>query len=766
MDQKESRDLEDAVLKKWLSAWPFHFDSNTSKKIFIIDTPPPYINADLHVGHAASYAHIDTVARIRRFLGDEVLFPFGVDKNGLPIEVQAEKEYGIDVRKTDRDEYVKKCRELLQKYENVNADVFRRLGFSFNNYKVGSALGDAYETDSPQYRAYGQEIFIKLWNDKKIYEDSQLVNYCTVCKTTLSDAEVEYEEKETKLYSIRVKVDGKNLEIATTRPELIPACAAIAVNPEDQRYVGLKSAIMPITGEIVPVIYDARINKDFGSGLMMVCSYGDKRDEELFRDYDLKEKIIIDENGKIIGTGRYDGLTVSKGRETIISDIKAMGALIGEKSTVAQKPLCWRSKNPVEIIRAKEFYLKQRHLKSDLIRLAGEMKFYKDESRQMLLDWIKSLDRDWPISRTRYYGTEIPLWKCTSCGEYCAPAPGRYYQPWREEFPEKKCTNCGSDKLVGERRILDTWMDSSNSNLFISGYGRSDSFFKDHFPVSLRPQGKDIIRSWLFYTTVKSYLVVDKKPFENVMVTNHAVDESGEKFSKSKGNGVPIKKALEDHGADVIRLWAYLGGDLLEGDIRYSKEKLNEAKRIVNKITNIAKFVGQFKDGGVSVPPDTFDLVFTMQFNNIYNNILEKYENYKFFDAVKTLKDFTINVFADHYIELKKGFAYKNDASTVHTLNHIVCGVLELFNPIIPFITQHLYASLYSKDINMARFEIKAGAKDMSKEIQKIMDYDSAIWIKKQTAGLALNNEIGNVSIPEELSAYRDVLINAHKLKI
>ncbi len=768
MNAQERIKIENDVLEDWEKSWPFGFSKKSNAGVFSIDTPPPYINAELHVGHAAAYTYIDTVARVKRALGFNVLFPFGLDKNGLPIEVQAEKEFGVDIRKTPREEYVEACRNLLDKYRDKNKNVFKRLGFSFNSYTVTGELGGAYETDSQEYRAFGQSIFIKLWKEGKIYEDTQLVNYCTACHTTLSDAEVEYEEKDSKLFTISVKIDGKMLDIATTRPELIPACAALCVNPADNRYTGLNKAIMPVTGVEVPVIRDESIDLNFGTGVMMICSYGDKRDAELFKKYNLKEKIIIDENGKMQDSGDYTGLSVSKAREKIVDDLKKGGHLIKEEVIKTEKPICWRSKNAVELIREKELYLKQKELKDMLTELSGSMEFYKKESRQILLDWIKSIDRDWPISRTRYYGTEIPLWKCKDCGEYVAPEPGRYYQPWKETPKDLGCGKCGSKKLTGETRIFDTWMDSSNSNLFILGYGKDSKFFEKNFPTSIRPQGKEIIRTWLFYTMLKSYQLTGKKPFNEVLITNHAIDEFGEKFSKSKGNGILIEKALKENGGDVIRLWAYLGGNLVEGDIRYSKEKINEAERIINKISNIAKFISQFGKDQTTQPNkiDGFDEVFIKEFNRIYNNILIQYNQYDFFKALREIKNFVINIFADHYLELRKSSAYDGDKSAIFTLNHILMNTLELLNPIAPFFTQHIYQGLYSKDIKQSIFSNKLDTQDFSELIQSIGDFDSTVWTTKKSSGIPLNGEISGIAIPADLQNYKDVFIKAHKIKI
>ncbi len=791
MEKVGFEQVENTILERWKKEKPFRFDKTTGGEIFSIDHAPPYINERLHVGHLASNTYTDTIARLMRLSGRNVLFSLGLDRNGLPIEIQAEKEYGVDIRKTPREEFLKACKLVLDKYENKNKESLERLGMSFNELEVTNKLGTMYETDSSLYRSMTQDSFIELWNGGLIYEDTKIVNYCSACHTTVADAEVEYEEKETSLNFIKLDIDGKTFEIATTRPELIPACAAIAANPSDERYSGLKKAVMPITNAIIPLVYDTSIDKDFGTGLMMICSFGDKNDVVLFKKFGLKEKIIISNNGKIKDTVKYDGLSVSKAREKIIEDLKSAGVLTKSSLTKAQKPTCWRSHTPIEFLPEKEFYLKQKEFKDELFSISKKMRVVSEKSRQILDNWINSVDQDWPISRTRFYGTEIPLWSCNKCSRYLVPKPGKYYQPWKEQYPGESCT-CGSKDIKGETRVLDTWMDSSVSNMFVLGYNMDKKFFEGHFPASVRVQGKEIIRTWLFYSLLKSYLMKKDVPFESVLVHYHVTDEKGEKMSKSKGNGVFMEDAIKEHGADIVRLWVYLSGDLLDGDIRYSKDKLNEAKRIITKLRNMANFIRQFKyekDGEQQVIDD-MDAVIMNAFDSVYNSVLKNYLKYNFFKGVKELKDFMINVFADHYLELKKPYAYAGDKSTLFTLNYVFKNCLELLNPVIPFVTEYVYGEMNNANINTARLATKKEASHLILSLEKtrpgameflnadlrtkycverlsrLMEFDSMVWTKKKSKGIALNAEISEVDIPADLEPFKEVLIKAHKLKI
>ena len=753
------------VTEKWEKTNSFRFNIDSDKPVFSIDTPPPYINAIIHVGNAMDYIINDAIARLERLNGKEVLFPFGLDKNGLPIEVQVEKEYKVNILNTDREKFLNLCNELLKRYSNESKTAMIKLGISFNNFSFGDSIGDAYETDSNLFRSTTQQIFIDLWKKGYIYEDKKIVNYCPVCHTTIADSEVEYEEADTSLYRIKVLVDGTEKEIATTRPEMIPACVALVANTSDERFKGLKTAKMPITNASVPVIFDESIDKNFGTGLMMLCSYGDKHDLELIRKHGLQEKIIITEEGRIKNTSlRYDGMLIIEARKSIVEDLRSAGYLIGEEKIHSQHPICWRSKTPIEFIPEKEFYVKQKEFKEDLLSLSMKMKFYPESSRQILLDWINSIDQDWPISRTRYYGTEIPLWKCMDCGEYLFVEDGKYHQPWKEPYPNGTCPKCGSKNIVGEKRILDTWFDSSGTNMFIAGFMRNNSFFDRAYPVSVRIHGKEIVRSWTFYSLLKSYILRKEVPFKEVVVHFHVVDQKGEKMSKSKGNTVTAIDALKSIPPDAFRLWVFLSGNPLEGDIRFSQDKINEAKRIINKVKNLAKFLSQFEYAETKEIGD-FDRMVMEYFNWIYNSILEDFNRYDFFSGLLRLKNFLINVFADHVVELRKSALYRGEKPPAYVLNYILKNSLILMNPLAPFTSDYLFDVLFRSDINKEKFELKEPEADHSQIIEKIIELDSSIWKYKKDHGLSLNSPIESFKLDKELVGYKDIFSDAHKVK-
>ncbi|HIE14910.1 TPA: valine--tRNA ligase, partial [Candidatus Bathyarchaeota archaeon] len=456
--------VEPLLFKRWQDKGIYKFDKYRKGGIFSIDTPPPYVNTPIHIGQAYTYVWMDIFARYRRMTGYNVLFPIGLDKNGLPVEVQAEKTFNITLHEMPREEFIEKCKKILKESGNRSLDTFKRLGLSFNSWELRHELGGLYETDDPEYRRLTQETFIEFWNRGLIYEDEKTTNYCPVCRTTISDAEVEYIEEETDLNYIKFKVKetGEEVLIATTRPELLCACRVVLYNPTDERYKHLegKHVIVPIYGRQVKIITHPYAKPEFGSGLVMICSFGDYSDIRILRELNLEPIYAIEPDGTMNeNAGPYKGLKVEDARRKIIADLKAGDLLVKVERIRQRKPVCWRSKNPIEFVPMKEFYLKQVKFKDEILRIADEMKFFAPESKQILIDWVNSIDIDWVISRRRYYGTEIPIWYCKRCRYIYVPEPGRYYQPWKEKPPLKKCPKCGCTEFRGEDRTFDTWFD-------------------------------------------------------------------------------------------------------------------------------------------------------------------------------------------------------------------------------------------------------------------------------------------------------------------
>jgi valyl-tRNA synthetase len=760
--------IEKKMLELWESENLYVFNIRSKKKKFVIDTPPPYPSGrPWHIGAAAQYSQIDMIARTARMLGYEVLFPIGIDRNGIPVELYVERTYKVSMRSVPRKEFIELCSKALDELEAEMLSIMRRMGLSadFENH---------YRTDSPEYRALTQKTFIKLWNEGLIYEATRPNNYCWECGTTIADAEVEYEELPTKLVYMKFKVKetGEDLVVASTRPELLCSCKAIIVNPNDERYVHIHGlhAIVPIYSTEVPIIPHSAAKPEFGTGVMMVCSYGDYTDVQLFRELGLEEVVAIGEDGKMTErAGKYAGLKVEDARKKIIEDMEREGLLVKVEDIVHRTPICERSKTPIEIIPMKEYYLKQLYAVKDLDRLARKMKFHPEMHRQLLLDWINSLKIDYPISRRRYYATEIPIWYCKRCGTPIVPPPNRYYRPWCEPPPFEACEKCGCTEFIGEERTFDTWMDSSISPLFITKYNTDEKFHKALYPASIRPQGKDIVRTWLYYTLLRCYQLTGKEPFKHVWISGLGLDEKGEKMSKSKGNVIDPVPILEKYGADAFRFWNAQEASL-GYDFRISEARIASATKFLTKLWNLSRFVSSFPipRRAKLMPTDKWILA---ELSVLIRESLKHYKDFNFFYPARLIRDFVWNVFADHYVEMVKtraygvGFTKSEQKAAWFTLHTVLKSVLLLLAPIVPFITDALWRQLYGKhSIHLETFPKAIWSTAYRKFTEPLIEFNSSIWAKKKSLGLSLKDPI-ECEIPRKLKVFEKDLKAMHNIK-
>ena len=746
------------------------YEFKKSEKVFSIDTPPPYPSGKpWHIGAVAHYSQIDMIARTARMFGNNVLFPVGIDRNGLPVEIYTEKKYNVQMHKISREKFVQLCKKSLDELEEYMIQILHTIGFSadFKNHR--------YRTDSEEYRKLTQATFIELWKKGLIYEDTRPNNYCVKTKTTIADAEIEYKEIETNLVYIKFKTeDGKQLVIATTRPELLGACAAILYNPNDERYKGLKgNAIVPIYGHKVPIIPHPYAKPEFGTGLVMICSYGDYADVRLFRELKLPEKILIDENGRMNkNSGKYEGLLVKEAREKITKDLQEMGLVEKIEKIMHRTPFSERGKHPIEIIPMKEYYLKQIPFLDDVRKCAEKIKFHPDYYKQFLFDWIDSVSIDWPITRRRFYGTEVPIWYCKKCGEPHVPEPGKYYQPWKQKAPFEKCKKCGNKEFVGDERTLDTWMDSSISALFISGYKRDEELFKSAFPVSLRPQAKEIIRTWLYYTILRVWQLTNKCVFKHVWIGGHGVDEHGKKMSKSLGNIVDPVPILEKYGADTFRFWNAAEANV-GSDFRYSESRLIAAQKFLTKLWNLSRFISGFQK------EDNYELTATdewiiSELNKTIEKCKKGYEEFNFFIPANEIKHFAWSIFADHYIEMVKARAYNKEGKfskeeqngAIRTLYLVLENIIKLLAPICPFITEKIWLELFSKEsIHKQKFPEKIKVKQIEGITEKLIEFNSEVWKYKKEKGMPLNSSIKRAKAYKELEIFKQDLIEMHNIE-
>ncbi|TFG14357.1 valine--tRNA ligase [Candidatus Thorarchaeota archaeon] len=773
-------DQEEPLIEAWDGEKTYFFDKESENTIYSVDTPPPYLSGHVHIGQLLHYTQIDMIARYRRMQGLEVNFPLGIDRNGLPVELRVEKEYGLDMHTTPREKFVAKCREQLDMYEDEVVTWFKRLGLSFNTYERKGS----YRTDSPDYRAVTQATFIDLWNQGLIYSDYRPNNWCFECGTTIADAEVEYTERPTTLHYIYFDVEGKEpIEIATTRPELLCACGAVFIHPDDERYEGCggKTAKVPLFDLEVPIIESATADMEFGTGALMVCSYGDMADVMAFRDHALEPIAAISPQGKMTeAAGKFEGKPIEEAKTAIIEELKEKDLLSKQEETVQRVPLCWRSKTPIEFIAMNEWYLKQVGFLDDIREIAKETPFYPNYHRQILLDWINRVSVDWPISRRRYYGTEIPLWYCNACGEPVVPENEKleYYQPWKEDPPFDKCPECGAnDGFKGEERTFDTWMDSSISGLQIIGYLRDTVLFEKAFGNVMRPQGKEIVRTWLYYSLLRTYQLTKKPAFTEIWVSGHVVDEHGEKMSKSKGNSPPPGPFVDKYGADAMRLFGVLEAGL-GGDVRFSEERLAGASKFMTKLWNVARFISMFPYSPEMeihelTPVDRWVLA---QANEMVKRILPDCERLDFHKPAKEVRNFTWNVFADHILEMLKGRCFNSDdtfsedeqKSAWYALHKTLSIILRAMAPITPFLTDKVYRELYGEGgihretYPTPQIELES---ELTQHTNLLQAVNAGFWAFKRENGISLREGVPAAYIPSALKPWGKDLQAMHGIE-
>ena len=758
--------LEEAILKKWEDEKLYDFKLEDNN--YTIDTPPPYPSGrPWHIGAASHYAQIDMIARTARMNGKNVYFPIGIDRNGLPVELYTEKKHGIRMRETERGEFLKLCQNALDDLEAEMIEIMKSLGLSgdFKNY---------YRTDSEEYRKFTQETFIDLWKKGVIYLATRPNNYDWVSGTTIADAEIVYDDLPTKLVYMKfiVKDQNKEIIIASTRPELLCACKTVIVNPEDERYSDLigKKLVVPLTNKEVTITPHHSAKIEFGSGAVMVCSYGDQNDVALFRELQLEEVIAIGLDGRMTeSAGDYQGLKPKQARTKIIEDLENSGLVEKIEEISHRTPLSERSKTPIEIVPMEEYYLKQKDSIDKMKKLGSEIEFYPNMHKQILMNWLESISIDWPISRRRFYGTEIPIWYCKECSEPFVPEPGKYYRPWKDSCPAEKCEKCGNTEFIGEDRTFDTWMDSSVSPLFVTKFNRDDEFFKKTYPTGIRPQAKDIVRTWLYYTLLRCEKLTEQKPWSEAWIMGYGLDEKGMKMSKSKGNAIDPLPVIQKSGADTFRFWS--ASEINQGyDFRCSEQKIESTKKFLSKLWNVSRFLSSFPiiESGKLTDSDKWIL---SELDKLISVCNEGYSKYNFFVPATALREFTWNIFAAQYIEMAKARAYgigfdedERDGA-IFTLHKVLSTILKLLAPITPLITEHLWLTLYSEDsIHKEQLPEIENVEDMTAMTQPIIEFNSRVWNEKKQNNLSLKDSI-KIEIPENLNQFKKDLVAMHNLE-
>jgi valyl-tRNA synthetase len=763
-----------AIEKKWQSAWQdmtfYHFDFDSDKPVYSIDVPPRYASGPLHAGHAVHYTHIDFAARYKRMRGYNVFFPLCFDVNGIPIEERVERELGITRKDIDRQEFVKRCSEFAEKNIKIMTQQFIKLGESMDPTIY-------YQTDAEYYRKITQLSFIELYNKGLIYKGEFPVNWCPRCMTAMADAEVQYVKRKTKLNTLKFYFTdeqpeqllkyrgigkderGTYVEIATTRPEMLPSCQIVAINPIDERAPWLAGKIVrvPLFDKKPKIVEDDSVDPHFGTGVVMICTIGDKEDLKWVFKYKLPIEMSIDEEGKMTKIcGRYAGMRIEEARLQIMEDLKKEDYLIKQEPLEQNVGACWRCKTPIEFINAKQWFLKTVPFKERVLKASDRMRWYPEFMKIRLEEWVNSLEWDWVISRQRYFATPIPLWECESCGEeVIAKEEQCYVDPTIDPPPIDKCPKCGGE-LKGCENVFDTWMDSSISPLYNTFWRREDKRFKKLYPMSLRPQAHDIIRTWAFYTILRCTLLTEKEPFENIMMGGFILAEDGTPMHASLGNVIDPLEVIEEFSTDAFR--CYAASCSLGEDHPFRRKDVVRGTRLLRKLWNVERFISQFLPDKVPKKPDNLRIIDRWILSK-YSRVVERCTNYmdkfEFSLAIKEIEYLMWHEFADHYIEMAKSFIYekREKESILYTLYTIGLGLAKMFAPFLPHITEEIYHRYYKdkvgeESIHITKWPdfklIDERAERVGETIKEIV---AAIRKWKGKRGIALNSPIERIEI-------------------
>lgn len=773
----KAKDAEQKWQDFWQESGIYRFDPDSEAPVYSVDTPPPTVNGKIHIGHIFSYTQAEIMARYKRMKGFNVFYPFGFDDNGLPTERLVEKTHGIKAHETTREHFTNLCLQETEKLEKQFKKLFISAGFSCD-------WNHEYSTISPKAQKVSQKSFLDLYRKKKVYFSKAPALWCTECQTAIAQAELETEDIPSVFHYLKFFIDGTDgeyVEIATTRPELLAACQCIFIHPDDEKnkYLLGKKIQVPLFGFTVPVLEDEKVEQDKGSGIVMCCTFGDLTDLEWYKKHGLAFKEAILPDGTMSELcGKYAGMKSMDARKAMIADLIEQGHMIKQENIAHNVAVHERCGTPMEITIKKQWFIDILSNKQQYLEAGNRIHWYPAHMQSRYNNWVENLEWDWCISRQRYFGVPFPVWYCKSCKEVMLPEISALPVNPLKDAPGRNCT-CGCSEFIPERDIMDTWATSSVTPLINLRWDDDAQFQEKMLPMGLRPNAHDIIRTWDFYTIVKSLYHTGKIPWNDVMISGHVMAAKGEKISKKKANSsMEPTELIAEVSADAVRLWAASGS--LGNDIVFSEEEFKNANKLIHKIWNAAKFVTmqlegfEKKDGDgnpIKLAPFQKDEKVTLMHMDrwmiaSFNKMLRRFENYlekyELGLAIGELGKF-FRSYCDDYIEIIKNRVYKPEIygenarkSGLYAAYHTLLGMVKCFAIYIPHVTEEIYQGYFAahekaisihrttiepipeeKEFTAAEFEIGETTLAIIYELRKY----------KSEKNLSLKAEIPNVEI-------------------
>ena len=690
-------EIEDRLYKKWMDKKYFHAEVDRSKKPFTIVMPPPNITGQLHMGHALDNTLQDILIRFKRMQGYNALWQPGTDHASIATEVKVTnklKEEGIDKEELGREGFLKRTWEWKEEYGGRIVSQLKKLGSSADWDR------ERFTMDEGCSKAV-QEVFIRLYEKGYIYQGSRIINWCPVCQTSISDAEVEYEDQAGHFWHINYPIVGtdKCIEIATTRPETMLGDTAIAVHPDDERYKDLvgKMVLLPIVNKEIPIVADSYVDKEFGTGAVKITPAHDPNDFEVGKRHNLEEINILNDDGTINENGgKFEGMDRYEARKAIVKELEEEGYLVRIEAHEHNVGTHDRCHTTVEPMVKKQWFVKMSEMAKPAIEAVknGDLRFVPGHFDRTYLHWLENI-RDWCISRQLWWGHRIPAYYCDECGEIVVA----------KEMPSV-CPKCGCTHFTQDEDTLDTWFSSALWPFSTLGWPEKTEDLDYFYPTNVLVTGYDIIFFWVIRMVFSGYEQTGKCPFSDVLIHGLVRDEQGRKMSKSLGNGIDPLEIIEQYGADALRL-TLVTGNAPGNDMRYSEKKIIASRNFANKVWNASRFmlmnIEKADLSNVSLadltPADKWIL---SKANSLVKEVTDNMEKYDFGVAVAKLNDFIWEEFCDWYIEMVKPRLYNEEdttkAAALFTLKKVLTISLKLLHPYMPFITEEIFCSLQDEE--------------------------------------------------------------------